>query len=107
MSDPAPEYNTLLGEIVQKWEDVLPLLKWIGSRFPKRKWPRGNERDQRNSLQCVDVLLDCISGGRRADILKDYLSATHRQDLRSEILRMGEHVSKEDLLDSLMQVYMA
>ena len=42
-------------ENIKKWKDVVPLLKELQKRFPKRQWARGNDRDTRNSLQCVDT----------------------------------------------------
>ena len=37
MSDPAPEYNTLLGEIVQKWEDHLLEVRGASPARPQKK----------------------------------------------------------------------
>ena len=60
-------------ENIKKWKDVVPLLKELQKRFPKRQWPRGNIRDTRNSLQCVDIALETISGGRQGMQEKLYI----------------------------------
>ena len=67
-------------ENIKKWKDVVPLLKELQKRFPKRQWPRGNIRDTRNSLQCVEIALETISGGETVDCWTHiYIAATGKE----------------------------
>jgi hypothetical protein len=56
------------------WDDVIPLLEGIKTRFPRRTYPlaKGSER---RAFQAIDKFLDALSGGNGQDLMRMYLTS--------------------------------
>ena len=72
-------YLEFLKEHCAEFRLLPPLFKALKRKFPKRRWP---QKDPRKAFQCLDLLLDTIGDGEAHQVLRDYLAASHRQDMK-------------------------